>query len=174
MFRFVWIGLLFLLSSGFTGPQNWSLSGMIAARTSNNAWSASIQWRQQGSQYQIALFGPLGTQAVNLFGMNGFAELNTADGKRFVSSSPEELLASQTGWRLPVSNLYFWIRGMPVPQARSAAQYDAAHHLIALDQNGWSVRYLNYMHIGNYYLPARIFLYHPALNVKILINQWQI
>ena len=41
--------------------------------------------------------------------------LQTSDGKRYNAASPEQLLAEQWGFHLPVSNMKYWVRGLPVP-----------------------------------------------------------
>ena len=44
---------------------SWDLSGALAAKNQNKAWTASLNWLQQGqNHYQIRLFGPLGSGTV--------------------------------------------------------------------------------------------------------------
>ncbi len=155
--------------------QSWNLRGMIAIRTPKDSGSATLQWQQQQQNYyHISLFGPLGSHSVEITGRPGNVTLASADGKTFHANSPEELLAQQLGWRLPISNLYYWVRGIPVPGAASQKSFDSYHHLTQLTQNGWSIRYLSYTAVNGVDLPSKIFMDNPQLNVKIIINQWQI
>ncbi|MHB1946499.1 MAG: lipoprotein insertase outer membrane protein LolB [Gammaproteobacteria bacterium] len=154
--------------------QAWNVKGMIAIHEARDAVSATLQWQQKYRNYHIALFGPLGSNSYELTGQPGRVELAGANGKRAVASTPEALLAQQAGWHLPVSNLYYWIRGIPVPSLPAQKQLDAYNHLIQLNQDGWSIRYLRYTSVNNTDLPSKIFLDNPQLNVKIVISQWQI
>ena len=153
--------------------QAWNLKGSIAIRSRQEANSASLQWQQSQRNYTISLFGPLGTQSYVLTGKPGQVDLEMSDGKKFSATTPEILLAEQTGWRLPVSNLYYWVRGLPVPGVPAQKQFDAYHHLTQLSQQGWNIQYLNYVSINNIDIPNKISLNNPQLNVKIVIRQWE-
>ena len=154
--------------------QNWDLKGMIAIRNTHDAWSAHWQWNQQNQNYVINLIGPLGSNSIQLTGSPGKVLLETSDGKKTQSASPETLLEKQLGWRLPVSNLYYWVRGLPVPGIPAQKQLDASQHISVLAQQGWRVEYLRYSRVGQTDLPAKMNLNNAALNVKILISQWQL
>lgn len=152
--------------------QNWKLNALIAVRSAKESGSASLQWQQQNQSYHIVLFGPLGTNSYELTGQPGHVELAAANGKKVVANSPEQLLAEQSGWMLPMSHLYYWIRGLPVPHLPSQQQFDAYHHLVLLNQQGWSIQFLRYTSTHNMDLPSKIFLEHPQLKVRIVISQW--
>ena len=154
---------------------NWDLQGLIAIRTQNDAFTANWQWQQQNNHhYSISLFGPLGANAVQLTGAPDQVLLETSDGKKITSTSPESLLEQQLGWRLPVSNLYYWVRGLPVPNVSAQKQFDAYHHLTTLVQQNWTVQYLQYISVNHIDLPRKIALSNPNMHVKIVVNRWSI
>jgi outer membrane lipoprotein LolB len=155
--------------------QDWDLSALIAIRANatRDAGSANMKWKQSKQDYNILLFGPLGSNAVKLAGRPGKVSLETADGKTFNAATPEALLQQQSGWRLPVSNLYYWIRGLPVPNVPAQKSFDADHHLTELAQQGWTIRYERYKAVGQIDLPAKILLANAQVNVKIVIKNWQ-
>ena len=159
-------------SQTLSSIENWNLNALIAIRSSKDNGSATLNWQQTKRNYTISLFGPLGSNAVKLSGMPGKVLLETADGKKISATNPESLLATQTGWRLPVSNLYYWIRGLPAPNKPALKQFDAYHHLMSLHQQGWTIRYLHYVSFDRIDVPSKIYLDNPQLNVKIIINQW--
>lgn len=154
--------------------QNWNLAGLIAIRQKNQGGSANLQWSQMGKNYHIRAFGPLGTHSFELSGYPGFAELATANGKRLSAPSPEVILQHETGWALPVSEMYYWIRGLPAPDKPAETHFDRYHHLAELNQAGWSIHYLNYTSVKGIDVPSKIFMYYPELAVKIVISQWNI
>jgi len=156
--------------------QSWDINGLIAIRNTSkpHAESANLHWQQSKLNYQILLFGPLGASPVKLSGKPGAVVLEDSKGKRFYADSAESMLVQQTGWRLPVSNLYFWVRGLPVPNQPAQKQFDTYHHLTHLAQDGWNIQYLNYTSVNHIDLPTKIFLNNSALQLKIIINQWKI
>ncbi|MBV8801368.1 MAG: outer membrane lipoprotein LolB [Gammaproteobacteria bacterium] len=155
--------------------QDWDLNALIAIRAnaSHAATSANMNWKQSKKNYDILLFGPLGTGAVKLAGQPGYVALETADGKKFNAATPEALLLQQSGWNLPVSNLFYWIRGLPVPKIPAQKSFDSYHRLSELSQQGWTIQYLRYKNIGAIDVPDKMILANSDVNVKIIIKNWQ-
>lgn len=156
--------------------ENWDLSALIAIRnlSKSNADSANLNWQQTRKNFMISLFGPMGTNAVKLYGYPGKVTLQKSDGKRLTASTPEAILAKETGWRLPVSNLYYWVRALPVPDMASKKSLDQNNHLQVLLQDGWRIQYLDYTKMNGIDLPRKIFLNNSDLSIKIIISKWQI
>lgn len=153
--------------------KTWNLNALIAIRHKQDAWSATLNWQQQNQSYHIVLFGPLGSHSYDLMGQPGSVKLTAANGKSVTASNPESLLLKQTGAEIPVSNLLYWIRGLPVPSCPVQKKFDAYNHLIVLEQQGWTIQYLRFVSVNNIDMPSKIFLVNPHLNVKILINHWE-
>jgi outer membrane lipoprotein LolB len=154
--------------------QKWNLSGQVAIRNSKDNITASLHWEQQRQNYTLDFFGPLGSNSFKLTGGAGKVALQNPRGQVFYAASPEILLAQQTGWRLPVSNLYYWIRGLPVPGMPAQKQFDAYHHLVELSQDGWKIQFLRYTAVNQLDLPNKIFISSTDLSVKIIISQWSL
>lgn len=154
--------------------QNWDLNALIAIRNNakNNSESVNLQWAQNKQNYSILLFGPLGASSIKLTGHPGNVLLESADGKKVNAKTPEILLAAQTGWDLPVSNLYYWVRGLPVPGVPAQKSYDNYNHLSQLEQQGWVVQFLHYTSMNHIDVPTKIFLNNPQMSVKIIISKW--
>ena len=152
---------------------NWQITGKIGVRSANDSGSATVDWVQHDNRYMISLTGPMGANSMKLTGRPGEVALDMSNGKHFTASSPEELLAKQWGYHLPVSNMKYWIRGLPVPGAISNPRYDSYNRLSSLQQQGWNVQFLSYMNSGGRDVPSRISLNSPALQVKIVVYQWK-
>lgn len=155
---------------------DWDLNALIAIRANatREAGSANMSWKQSKQDYNILLYGPLGSNAVKLTGGQGQVTLETADGKKLTAKTPEALLQQQSGWDLPVSNLYYWIRGLPVPTIPAEKQWDAQNHLSELIQQGWVITYLRYKTVGQIDVPDKMILANPKVNVKIVIKNWKL
>jgi len=99
--------------------------------------------------------------------------LEVANQGRYEAPSPEALLEEQLGWRLPVSHLVWWVRGLPAPDSKSTLSLDGDSRLATLDQDGWQVQYLSYTEQNGYWLPERLKLHGQDLDVTLVIKDWQ-
>lgn len=151
----------------------WNMQALIAVRMPNDVWSAHFQWEQKPSSYTLLLSAPLSVYSLELHGEAEGVTLKMADGKMFSAKTPEVLLQEQTHLNLPVSNLYYWIRSLPVPGKPSQKRWDENHRLIELVQDGWTIRYLQYTAFENRELPQNIQLTTPGWLIKIVVKQWR-
>ena len=157
-----------------TTLSSWELSGAIAARNQKKGWSAAVNWEQQGpNRYRIHLSGPLGGGAV-LIESNGDTVTYTDAPKRVSSQHADTLLQQQTGIRLPVHALYYWVRGIPAPGPITSKQYDQQSHLISLSQAGYTIHILGYTSVNHMDLPSKIQLAGHGVVIKLIIKQWHI
>lgn len=153
---------------------SWELSGAMAAKSASKGWTASLNWLQQGpNQYQMRLYGPLGGGTV-LVEKKGAAVTYVDGPQRVSSTNPDELLQKQTGIRLPVRNLYYWVRGLPAPGSVQASQHDANGNLTALSQNGYTIHYGGYRTVNNISLPSKVQLQGHGTTIKLVVKHWQV
>lgn len=153
---------------------SWDISGAMAAKSRNKAWSASINWLQQGAgRYQIRLFGPLGSGTVMIQKNGGVVTFK--DGPKSASSgNADKLLMQQTGVRLPVGNLYYWVRGIPAPGSVQSVSKDKGQHIQVLRQAGYTIQYTGYTRVGGIDLPSQIRLQGNGVFIKLVIKRWKI
>lgn len=154
----------------------WNIRGLVAIHdnTQKNDVSANLQWQQNGQNYTLLLFGPLGAGATKLTGAPGKVILEASDGKTYTAPTIEALVVQQTNWKLPVSNLYYWIRGLPVPHLAAHKQLDATNHLTQLQQQGWFIQFLGYTQVNQTELPNKIVADSPQLHVKLIVKHWEL
>jgi len=154
--------------------QNWQANGNIAIHTSKGSGAnASFNWQQIQRNYQLRLFGPFGIQSILLSGNPQQVTL-FARNQVVSADNAESLLAQQTGLHLPVSQLYYWLRGLPAPQLRYTICLDAYNRLLKLRQSGWRIEYLHYTNVGKLDIPDQIVLTHPQWKIRILVTHWDI
>ena len=151
----------------------WQINGKIGIRAPRDSGSATLFWLQRQDYYDIRLSGPLGGGAARLTGRPGDILLEVANRGRYQAESPEALLREQLRLELPVSNLLWWIRGLPAPESKSRITLDGASHLARLEQDGWQVEYLSYTEQNGYALPDRLKLHGQDLDVTLVIKDWQ-
>jgi len=156
-----------------TQLDGWQINGKIGIRAPRDSGSATLFWLQRQDYYDIRLSGPLGGGAARLTGRPGDILLEASNRGRFRAESPEALLQEQLRLDLPVSNLLWWIRGLPAPDSRSRITLDGESHLARLEQDGWQVEYQRYTEQNGYALPERLKLYGQDLEVTLVIKDWQ-
>lgn len=152
----------------------WEINGAMAAKSKNKGWSATMNWVQHSANsYQIRLIGPLGggTVMINKSGKN----ITFQDGaKTSTSTNADELLVKQTGIRLPVNNLYYWVRGLPAPGVVQSEQHDTYNHLTQLKQSGYVIDFTKYTSVKGIDLPSIIRLEGNGVMVKVIIKHWTV
>lgn len=151
---------------------SFEIKGAMAAKTKSKGWSATMNWVQQGAgSYQIRLMGPLGGGAVAINKSGGVVTFKDGP-KTATSSNADELLLKQTGIRLPVNSLYYWVRGLPAPGGVQSEQHDQFNHLTQLRQSGYTINFTKYTSVKGIDLPSMIRLEGNGVMVKVVIKNW--
>ena len=153
---------------------SWEIRGAMAAKNKAKGWSAAMNWIQSGpNTYQIRLMGPLGSGTV-LIDKKGNT-ITFQDGpKKITSHNADELLAEQTGIKLPVNNLYYWVRGLPAPGPVEAEHHDQYNHLTQIKQSGYTINFNQYTSEKGIDLPSMIHLEGNGVTVKVVIKKWTV
>lgn len=151
----------------------WQINGKVGIRAPKDSGSGTLFWLQRQDYYDIRLSGPLGRGAARLTGRPGAVSLEVANQGRFQAADPETLLEAQLGWKLPVSHLVWWVRGLPAPDTKSRLTLDGDSRLASLEQDGWQVEYLSYVEQNGYWLPERVKLHGRDLDVTLVVKDWQ-
>jgi outer membrane lipoprotein LolB len=153
---------------------SFEIKGAMAAKSKSKGWSATMNWVQHGpGSYQIRLMGPLGGGTV-LINRSGGTTTFQDGPKTATSSNSDELLFKQTGIRLPVNNLYYWVRGLPAPGAVQSEQHDQYNHLSQLRQSGYTIDFTKYTSVNGIDLPSMIRLEGNGVMVKVIIKIWSV
>jgi outer membrane lipoprotein LolB len=152
---------------------HWSLNGAMSIRSAGEATSASINWQQQNNNYQIRLFGPLGAGQIQLTGTPTGATLIMQQ-DTVSASSPEQLFLQQTGWYMPVTNLLYWVRGIPAPYSAARVERDEYGRARIITQDGWTVRYERFTAVKGNDLPTKIQLSSDDRQIRFVVNRWRI
>ncbi|WP_207062327.1 lipoprotein insertase outer membrane protein LolB [Motiliproteus sp. SC1-56] len=153
--------------------ESWQVLGKMGVRQPDRYTSASLNWTQQPRRYQIFLAGPLGQGSVRIQGTPGLVTLDIAGEGRFQAATPEQMLQAQLGWHLPISQLHYWVRGLPAPDYPSRHTLDPQNRLERLEQQGWVIQYREYQDGPPPQLPRRLILSHgDSLRVVLLLKEW--
>jgi outer membrane lipoprotein LolB len=152
----------------------WTAIGKLGIQSSDESWSAGLNWRQDRDDYRLRLSGPLGQGLMQLEGTAEGVELRTSDDEVFRARSAEELMQTHAGWQVPLSGLRYWILGRPDPDAEiTHFVLDPGGRLAELQQLGWRISYARYAEFDGVVLPTRLTLENARLRAKLAVRNWR-
>lgn len=157
-----------------SAQSDWALNARISASTEEDGWSGRLYWQQGHDDFHISFNAPSGQGGLRLEGRPQQVEMLTSDGQRHVASDAESLLLQTLGWELPLSNLRYWVRGIPVPASDDmpVLAFDEAGRLTGLRQSDWAVEYPAYRPVDGLMLPRKVFLENAEFSVRLVIDRW--
>ena len=151
----------------------WKIKGRTAIIQGTEGWNVDLKWQEDAETYQIKLIGPFAQGGAKLEGNKESVTLTLNDGKQYTALTPEELITKVIGWKLPVSALQHWVKGIPYPKTKiDFMEFDNRGRLTHLIQEQWDIELLRYIPFENYTMPAKIFIKHPELSIKLIIIDW--
>ncbi|MCG6970480.1 MAG: lipoprotein insertase outer membrane protein LolB [Gammaproteobacteria bacterium] len=152
----------------------WVFNGRLSLKTADDAWTGKVRWRQDGKQFRLHFSAPTGQGAVQLMSNPQFGvEMRTAEGAVQYADDAETLLYDHTGWRLPVSGLRLWVVGLPNGEEKiSQLSFDDQGRIETLAQYQWRIQYLQYRKVNGHDLPRKIQLQNADLDMRIVIDHW--
>jgi outer membrane lipoprotein LolB len=166
------------------------LRGNLGIVQEQESFSARFYWRQNGGNFLIDLWGPLGQGRVALEGNERRLELREGDGTVLSEGPPDLVMRQHLGWSLPLSVLPEWVQGRPADGLPVRdAQYDDAGRLTAFSQLDWRVELERYQRVGiggdeavsdlngpqpGSFLPHRVTATRDRYRVRLAVSAWQI
>ena len=153
--------------------QAFDLKGRIGVQTQKQGFSGGFTWNHQPATDQVALFSPLGSQVATIDKDPGGVTLVTSDQKTLRAQDAETLTEQNLGWRLPMQGLHDWALGRPTAAPHEAI-WDEQGRLTRLKQDGWDIEYSQYQRVGQYDLPHKIYMKSLQLNLKLIVERWNI
>lgn len=149
----------------------WHIKGKIGIKQGDDGGSAYLDWVQSQDSFYITLSGPLGQGTTIISGNKSGAKLENSDGS-FIAETPEQLLYEHSGWLLPLSNLLYWVKGLPEPRSSSTPQFNDIGLISTMDQGGWTLQFERYRSALGEPLPHKIKIMSGDLKVTVLVKQW--
>lgn len=157
--------------------QHWQISGKLGVRSPGDSGSASLKWQQAPESFFIYLSGPLGQKRMEIEGNSEQVELRQNNHPPLKAKNAETLIKKASGWKLPVSQLNYWVRGIPAPDTRITRLEQNTQGLISLmQQAGWTLGYSNYQNQQiagqSLALPGKITAEHKDIRLTLIIRKW--
>lgn len=148
----------------------WQLDGRTAAVIGTQGWQADLTWSQQQGLSEVHLAGPLGVGAqVLLLTPAGLLVNGVPAGDEVLAQ-----LQERVGFQLPLTQLRYWLLGVPDPGAPFTLVRNAQDRAQRLEQAGWTIDYDLYGQTDGDWLPRRLVLTHESVRVRIVIDHWSL
>lgn len=150
--------------------RDWSFHGKLAVRSDQDHANLKVAWTQHGENFDLILTGPLGRVLARVRGDENEVIFLIAGREPIVSKDGESVIYENWGWQLPVSQMPYWVRGIPAPDLSYQANHDSAGVLRQLRQRGWEVRYLRYKE----QMPVRLELNRRDVDLLLVVKEWHL
>jgi outer membrane lipoprotein LolB len=137
------------------GPLEFDLSGRIAARYRDEAFTGLLSWQHAGQGDDMLISTPMGQGLARIVRDGDAMRVTTSEGQNYSDSDGEALTERVLGFRLPVAGLADWVRGRPAP---------------ALEDRGWKVEYQERDEQGR---PTRLRVTYSGLELRLAISEWR-
>ena len=152
----------------------WGFSGRLSMDDGEDGGSGRLDWAVRGGVSTLEFRGALGQGAWKLVLDPDGATLSKADGSVLADPSVGDLVRRETGWRVPVDALGWWVRGLAEPGHPAQFEFGDAgtQPLVALSQLGWHIRYDRYREDDELLMPSRLEATRDNGRVKLAISRW--
>lgn len=136
--------------------------------------SAMLHWAQQPSNYHIDVVPPFGQGAIRLEGNSDGVMMRLPGGRQLSAATPDALLYAQTGLRLPIRSLRYWVMGRPDPVSAVRKVLDDTGRALWLEQSGWRVEFLRYTQINGLDMPDKLVMTRSPMHLRLVIDRWEL
>jgi len=148
----------------------WTLEARLAV-SGENGGSGDLVWRQDGDTYSFSVRGANG-KTLRLSGDADHAVLEGVDAQPDLGSDPQALLRKRLGAEVPFAALRRWALGLRVAGESAQMQFNDQNLPAQLEQDGWTVEYLDWFSDRAPVLPKKVFATRGKDKVKLLIQSW--
>ena len=153
---------------------HWQANGSMSIRQANRTTAFSFEWQQNQRHYTLQLFAPLGLGSLRIVGSEDHVELWQSASQKITAKTPEILMQRELGYAVPITSLYYWVRGLPDPHWPMTKILSKQNHLVQLQQQGWKINFLDFKIISGFDLPTQMILEDKNTRVKIVVTQWNL
>lgn len=163
---------------------SWEARGRLAlkmhvtsAQGGQGGGQGSFIWTQAGDLTVLRVAGPFGAGAYEIrwepSGIRVLSGRGEVAAEYAGPAAAERFLQEQVGWSLPVANARHWLLGLAGPDSGAVETLDGDGLLIAIEQDGWRVRYDEYRQQGRIALPRKLVLESDAGRIRLVVDKWQ-
>jgi len=149
------------------------LSARLAARYGAESFSGNLAWRHAERNDEMLITTPIGQGVARIVRDGDQVTLTTAEPREYRAADAESLTQEVLGFRLPLTGLADWVRARPSGDAPFKETKASDGRLQKLEQNGWSIEYLEYGANKPETFPSRLRLSYPGIELRLAIAAWK-
>jgi outer membrane lipoprotein LolB len=156
----------------------WQLRARLAYKNNDDSFSASMVWNESPQSSQIRLLNPLGISLVSVDVNTNMATLE-ADGEIYQGDDINSLLYQITGWDIPVSDLRYWIIGLPQEDDTLSFYENGSIKRLYPHCDGceqWQIDFLDYTEHQGLVLPRSLVISNLSKEntfIKLRVSSWR-
>jgi outer membrane lipoprotein LolB len=155
----------------------WSFASRFFLKSDEGTFSGGLKWNQHDDVFTLEFSGPFGIESVVIKGNANVVKLMTSDGQSVLAKSPEALMASQFGWKVPISHFRYWLLGIPDPRllgAVSNSSFDPAGRWLKFSQAECKIDIAGYYENREPNLPRRVSVVCGERHSRVAFRDWEI
>lgn len=157
---------------------NFQLAGRVSVRDSKQSFSGGVRWHHTHASDEILLLSPLGQTVAQIQRNPEGVQLTTSAQKIYRAADVESLTEQVLGWRLPLTGLQYWVRGVNSPTTSAAADRDGTGRVVAVRQDGWEITYLSFFSPEpavsvQAARPRVLALQRGELEIRLVVDSWE-
>jgi outer membrane lipoprotein LolB len=160
--------------AGLAKLDYYSLTGRVAVAANGQGFSANLRYRQQQERADLALDGPMGVGGMRM--QVGRRELSVTNsrGETLDGAAARAEIESRLGFELPLTELRWWLLGLPAPGTPAETNNESADGpILDFVQNGWRVSIDSRAPGLGFSLPQRLTAERDGARLKLLVENWQ-
>lgn len=156
--------------------KTWIFSGRIGVKTPEKNVAANFDWTQKNNFFNISMAGPLGAGRIKMIGTPSNATVTDSSDKTHKTSNINAEFTKITGYTVPISNIFYWIKGQAAPGRIHKVNYSKTNKTKTINQDGWTIKYQNFTYIKDkdLYLPEKVTISNKDVLIKVFIKNWKI
>jgi outer membrane lipoprotein LolB len=149
------------------------LDGRVAVAANGQGFSASLRYEQLPRGSNLSLDGPLGIGGLRVALEGDTLEIATSRGEKLDGDAARAELERRLGFALPLSELRWWLLGIPAPGEADVHQDAGTGEIKDFTQGGWRIS-VNTRGAGlGFSLPQRLTAEREGARFKLLVERWQ-
>lgn len=153
--------------------QYWTMDARFTFRVDKRIHTGNIHWVNNGDSYAIKFSGPLDQGAVIITSDGKSVSLKDSKGYEGTATTAEAMLSRYTQYELPVSNLKYWLIGLPTPYKTPVLELTSQGYPKIMKQDAWTIEYQYLRDQDDYLLPNKIIITDPTMKVTLSIYDWK-
>jgi len=159
--------------AGLEQLDRYTLSGRVAVAANGQGFSGNLRYQQQPQRADLALDGPLGMGGLRVALAGEQLSISTSKGEQLDGPEARLELERRLGFELPLSELRWWLLGIPAPGESALEQDVGSGEIHGFRQKGWHVSIDTRTAAMGFALPQKLTATREGTRFKLLVENWQ-